>query len=308
MAASDERTVLYRLYDANERLLYVGITSNPKSRMNAHAIDKEWWDSVATREFEWFDTREEAAAAEVVAIRAEQPIHNHMHNSSAVLALLPAVEDAALRPRRKLIDTDERPASQRMAADLRALIMSEDVPVGSRMPSNQDLRNRYKISNVTVQRGLQVLKNEGFAAGKSGSAVFATSPSLPHVDDESHHRAASATSSEVVAPARVAKLLGVTSVWRERHVVEVDGCAFRLATSYRASADASGTAVEYVDHLTARAPTSEEMLTLHIPEEVPVMRLFREVVDAAGDVIEVQVFIEPAHLCQRQYRTGAVSP
>ncbi|WP_089106865.1 GIY-YIG nuclease family protein [Streptomyces hyaluromycini] len=72
------RTALYRLYDTADTLLYVGIAVDPRSRWAQHARDKRdtWWPQVATREVDWFDTREAAEQAELTAILAERPRHN----------------------------------------------------------------------------------------------------------------------------------------------------------------------------------------------------------------------------------------
>ena len=68
-------TALYRLYDAKDRLLYVGITSDLMGRLTAHA-DKPWWPDVARKTAEWHPTRASAAEAEMKAIRSEDPVHN----------------------------------------------------------------------------------------------------------------------------------------------------------------------------------------------------------------------------------------
>lgn len=70
------RTALYRYFDAGDRLLYVGISDSPKQRWGQHKTTKPWASEVAVREVEWFPTRAEAAAVELVAIRVEKPIYN----------------------------------------------------------------------------------------------------------------------------------------------------------------------------------------------------------------------------------------
>jgi hypothetical protein len=74
---------VYRLYAADDTLLYVGIAYNPKERWRSHARDRAdtWWPLVARRDVEWFATRTEAAAAEVAAIVTEQPLHNVAHTN-----------------------------------------------------------------------------------------------------------------------------------------------------------------------------------------------------------------------------------
>lgn len=70
------RTALYRLFDADRRLLYVGIAATPLTRWQAHASDKHWWDDVDVKEIEWCATCAEAEAAEVQAIATEKPLWN----------------------------------------------------------------------------------------------------------------------------------------------------------------------------------------------------------------------------------------
>lgn len=310
MPEPPERTALYRLYGADDKLLYVGITTEPKVRMKAHAADKSWWPEVTTREFEWFGTREEAAKAEIDAIRAERPAHNHTHNTAAALALLPVVTDEPLRPRPKVVTVDERGPAQRMAADLRALTMAGDLLPGSRLPSTHDFCDRYKISNVTVQRGLRYLKDEGLAVGRNGQAVFVTSPTPPHLDDVEWYRTKELLSDADTLPRRVRDAFGPTrvdSIKQLRFLVEVDDRPLRLVTSYRPANASEAEAIEQVDQVSVRMPTSDELLSLQLPEDVPVLITFRRILDAAGEVHEVQILIEPGHLCQRQYRT-AVDP
>jgi len=70
------RTAVYRLFDGEGRLLYIGITFNPRDRWNGHSGTKSWWKDVVRREVEWHETRAEAERAEVAAIRAEHPLYN----------------------------------------------------------------------------------------------------------------------------------------------------------------------------------------------------------------------------------------
>jgi hypothetical protein len=70
---------LYRFYDADDLLLYVGVTSAGPSRWSEHEQNRAWWDLVARTTVEHFPGRVEALAAEKAAIRAEQPKWNTMH-------------------------------------------------------------------------------------------------------------------------------------------------------------------------------------------------------------------------------------
>ncbi len=70
------RTALYRLFDAEGVLLYIGIARNPDERMKYHIAFKRWWSEVARTDLEWFGDRAAALAAEAVAIREECPRYN----------------------------------------------------------------------------------------------------------------------------------------------------------------------------------------------------------------------------------------
>ncbi|GAA1271519.1 GntR family transcriptional regulator [Streptomyces javensis] len=66
---------------------------------------------------------------------------------------------------------DRRSLHERIAADLRDEIMSGDLPPGARLPSTAQLKERFTASNATVQKALQLLKDEGLAVGRAGAAV-----------------------------------------------------------------------------------------------------------------------------------------
>jgi len=56
---------------------------------------------------------------------------------------------------------DRRSLHERIAADLRDDIMSGDLPPGASLPSTARLKARFEASNATVQKALQLLKDEG---------------------------------------------------------------------------------------------------------------------------------------------------
>ncbi|SES04203.1 GIY-YIG nuclease family protein [Streptomyces qinglanensis] len=76
MYLDDHPTALYRFYDGDDALLYVGITHNVEQRFAAHAVKAPWWHEAARQTVEWYDSRAAALAAELHAIRAERPRHN----------------------------------------------------------------------------------------------------------------------------------------------------------------------------------------------------------------------------------------
>lgn len=70
-----EATV-YRIYDADGRLLYVGMSINAVQRLAAHRYQQEWWPRVARVDIEHFVGRKAAARAEALAIETEAPEFN----------------------------------------------------------------------------------------------------------------------------------------------------------------------------------------------------------------------------------------
>jgi hypothetical protein len=80
---------LYRLYDADGTLLYVGISYSAIARFAGHKADKPWIGDVARIDIEHHDvTRREMLNIERRIILTEKPLHNVTHNG---LTLMPHV-------------------------------------------------------------------------------------------------------------------------------------------------------------------------------------------------------------------------
>lgn len=69
-------TSVYRLFDGDGQLLYVGVTRQGYHRLHQHSRDKPWWPEVATASFEHLPDRLTALRVESKAIRDEGPKHN----------------------------------------------------------------------------------------------------------------------------------------------------------------------------------------------------------------------------------------
>lgn len=69
------RHVLYRFFDHENVLLYVGITKRIYARSDAHRA-QPWWDEVVRIEIEDYPDREATREAELAAIRTENPKYN----------------------------------------------------------------------------------------------------------------------------------------------------------------------------------------------------------------------------------------
>ena len=71
---------LYRFFDKQGQLLYVGISNNWTQRLKQHYKDSEFFELVASASFEHYETREEVDAAEKTAILTEGAIYNKAFN------------------------------------------------------------------------------------------------------------------------------------------------------------------------------------------------------------------------------------
>jgi hypothetical protein len=67
---------LYRHFDKDGKLLYVGISLNTLKRIRDHKSQSTWFDSVVRIEIERYPSREEALIAEERAIVEEKPLLN----------------------------------------------------------------------------------------------------------------------------------------------------------------------------------------------------------------------------------------
>lgn len=72
---------LYRFFDENGELLYVGVTLDPSARWKQHRADKAWWHEVAGIKIAHFPDRRSVLDAEREAIKAEKPRYNVVHNT-----------------------------------------------------------------------------------------------------------------------------------------------------------------------------------------------------------------------------------
>jgi len=154
-----ERTAVYRLYDANDVLLYVGMTRHPDARCGHHATHKRWWPEVCRREVQWHTNRAAALRAEAAAIRDEGPCYNAVipHADGSILGCsvrtdVPAIArgNVSTEFRRIRIDDDlwerlEKAAKQADPDDTRSAVLRRlarwyvgDIDEMPRRPARQD--------------------------------------------------------------------------------------------------------------------------------------------------------------------------
>ena len=83
---------LYRVYSADNELLYVGISARVLGRIAEHKESKDWFIETARVDIVWFATKEEVIAAEAYAIKSEYPLYNKHLND----------RNGSAKPRKKL--------------------------------------------------------------------------------------------------------------------------------------------------------------------------------------------------------------
>lgn len=75
----NRRTCVYTAFDQDGKVLYVGISTQPKARIKDHKR-KGWFSYAIKFELQWFDDRFLAMQAERQAIAQHNPIGNVIHN------------------------------------------------------------------------------------------------------------------------------------------------------------------------------------------------------------------------------------
>lgn len=77
---SNSPQALYRFWDKNNTLLYIGISNNFLGRITQHTSTAEWFPQASYVTLEHFDSRLEVEQAEKNAIKSELPLYNKTHN------------------------------------------------------------------------------------------------------------------------------------------------------------------------------------------------------------------------------------
>ena len=75
---------LYRSFDSDHRLLYVGISGKWSERLHQHERESEWMELTDYVKIERFETREAVSKAEKLAVVNEKPIYNGQYSTTFV--------------------------------------------------------------------------------------------------------------------------------------------------------------------------------------------------------------------------------
>lgn len=74
-------TQLYRHFDQENRLIYVGISLSTAARLAQHRCNSEWFDKIVKITIERYPDKFTAIAAEIKAIETEKPMFNVSHGN-----------------------------------------------------------------------------------------------------------------------------------------------------------------------------------------------------------------------------------
>lgn len=226
---------------------------------------------------------------------------------------------------------DTRHPAHRVAAELRAQIMAGLLAPREQLPSTAQLAEQYGVATATVQNAVRALKDEGFLTSRTGAGVYVREGHAFVVRAAAYFEPASRGVSyrildvaEVEPPVDVAAALGEERAVCRCRVMLRGEVPVELSRSYYPASWAAGTPLagrgkirggapavlnglgypqrEWTDRISTRPPTTEELVTLHIPDGVPVFRQFRTVYSDGGRPVEVSVLIKPGHLYELEYR------
>jgi GntR family transcriptional regulator len=231
---------------------------------------------------------------------------------------------------------DPRPRGQQVAADLRARIMSGELPPGSKLPPVRELMDRYGAASATIRGAQDALKAEGFLASRAGLAVYVRER-LPLGIRMATYFEPGRWSYQLIRveearpPSEVAEALNLppesTTVLRQRLTLHDDepvdlswsyypmdlvaGSALTGQRKIKGSAPAVLAALGhpqryFTDRVSARLPTSEELEVLRLPVDVPVLRQFR-VIHSDTRPVEAAILVKGAHRYEVVYQETVAS-
>ncbi|MFE2832138.1 hypothetical protein ACFXI6_13990 [Streptomyces mirabilis] len=154
---------LYRFFGASNDLLYVGITVNPATRWNHHRYFAAgtWWPAATTKSVRWFTTRQDAAQAELAAIRNESPLWNTAAapTSNPRLAIQRFIaETGGMQTAEGIWRNFDIAVYHVLAAEI-----GEGAPgVGEPFPSLAVICSRFGVSSGVARKAVQLLREDGF--------------------------------------------------------------------------------------------------------------------------------------------------
>lgn len=165
----------------------------------------------------------------------------------------------------------EPPAFQRIAAELRAMILDGTLEPGQKVPSETELRDQHGVSKMTARNALVSLRDQGILESHQGKGFFVRSfqplrrnatkrlsrelwgqgQSMWSV--ETHDRTLTPVNEEpeeIHAPAQIAEVMGLTTddlVCKRARIYVVDDVPVMSAVSYLPMDIVAGSPITQID-------------------------------------------------------------
>ncbi|KAB1909520.1 GntR family transcriptional regulator [Micromonospora sp. AMSO1212t] len=219
------------------------------------------------------------------------------------------------------------PAYLAIAADLRAAILSGELPAGAKLPSESGLMRQYEVSRTVAKWAIAVLKGEGIVEGRAGSGVYvrdatrlvrhargrdvpsADGPTSPFARDAAGARQQGTwehDSRREQADERIAARFGVepgAPVMRTSYRFLSDGEPIKLSVSYEPLALTRGTPIEWPEDSDVKGVLARmDAIGIRVDEVVERVSLRSATAD------EVEALHLPArtfvHTIERTYTAG----
>ncbi|MFI7205348.1 GntR family transcriptional regulator [Micromonospora aurantiaca (nom. illeg.)] len=219
------------------------------------------------------------------------------------------------------------PAYLAIAADLRAAILSGELPAGAKLPSESGLMRQYDVSRTVAKWAIAVLKGEGIVEGRAGSGVYVrdttrlvrhapgrdvrsgdgpTSPFARDAADAGQQGTWEHDSRHEKADERIAARLGVepgAPVMRTSYRFLADGEPTQLSVSYEPLAVTEGTPVEWPEDGSVKGVVARmDTIGVRVDEVVECVSL------RSATAEEVEALNLPArtfvHTIERTYTAG----
>ena len=191
---------------------------------------------------------------------------------------------------------DKRQPNVKVAASIRAAILNGELEPGQRLPSGPELAAFFGVANMTVQKAIRTLADEGFVRTKSGSGVYVTeTASLPVPEGTEHPMAGTAAFLFEMGKLKHLPRAGWLNLGIERPE-DVAGHSFRTAMvgmvlASAAGADATRTAALCLVHDTQETRTGDidaigrGYVTVHDAEAITARQVAGVVPDDAAKLI-----------------------
>lgn len=175
-SSADDRTALYRYYDAEGSLLYIGIACDPDRRRDEHAVTAAdtWYPLAVSRRVGWFDTRREAEGAEKLAIKQEKPRFNSRFNQRRD-PVLRAKQEARDNLRHARGITRKTNHAGAIVDHFRSLIDSGELAPGDRLPTRLQIAEQFGVGQTAVSRAYVDLVQAGLVEERRAHGYFVLS-------------------------------------------------------------------------------------------------------------------------------------